>query len=209
MNVIVFGATGKTGRHAVRMALERGHRVTAFGRSVDRLDIHDDALARQQGDVFDAASVNSAVAGHDAAIVCLGSTGLRDKTTLATGTRNVVDAMAEHGVDRLVVLSAAGVDDSWKQIPWSSRVAFRTFLRNVFADHHAQEAIVKQSAADWTIVRAAVLTDGSAIGTYLASNSAKTTKIDRADVAASLVDQLDDAANSRQTISVTREPSTP
>jgi len=107
------------------------------------------------------------------------------------------------------VLSAAGVDESWQQIPWSSRVAFRTFLRNVFADHHAQEAVIKHSALDWTIVRAAVLTDDSATGTYLASNSAKTTKIDRADVAASLVDQLDNAANSRQAISVTREPSTP
>jgi len=209
LNVIVFGATGKTGRHTVRTALERGHRVTAFGRSVDRLDIRDDALARHQGDVFDAASVNSAVAGHDAAIVCLGSAGLRDTATLATGTRNVVDAMAERGVDRLVVLSAAGVDESWQQVPWSSRLLYRTLLRNVFADHHAQEAIVRQSALDWTIVRAAVLTDDSATGTYLASNSAKTTKIDRADVAASLVDQLDDAANSRQAISVTRGPSTP
>ena len=32
----------------------------------------------------------AAVAGHDAVIVCLGSTGLRDKSTLATGTATIV-----------------------------------------------------------------------------------------------------------------------
>ena len=207
MKVIVFGATGKTGRHVVTTALERGHEVTAFGRSADRLDLNSDALEKCKGDVFNRESVNRAVAGHDAAVVCLGSTGLRDKTTLAAGTRIVVDAMSENRADRLVVLSAAGVDDSWKQIPWSSRLVFRTMLRNLFADHHAQEAIVKQSPLDWTIVRAAVLKDDPATGSYTATNTARTTKINRADVAVCLVDQLETAANSRQAISVTAEPS--
>jgi len=111
--------------------------------------------------------------------------------------------MVIHGTDRVVVMSAAGVGDSWKQIPWSSRRLFRTLLRNVFADHQAQEATVKQSPLDWTIVRAAVLKDDPATGTYSASNTVKTTKINRADVAVCLVDQLGDPTNSKQTISVT------
>lgn len=203
MQIIVFGATGKTGRHVVATALERGHQVTAFGRSVERLDIADERLELHKGDVFDRDSVGNAVRGHDAAIVCLGSTGLRDKTTLSAGTKTVVDAMIEHEADRLVVLSAAGVDESWKQIPWSSRLLFRTMLRNVFADHHAQEAIVKQSPLDWTIIRAAVLKDDPATGSYNATNTGKITKINRADVATCLVDQLDNPTNSRHAISVT------
>ncbi len=153
--------------------------------------------------MFDSQSVSDAVSGHDAAIVCLGSTGLGDKTTLAAGTKTVVDAMIEHDADRLVVLSAAGVAESWQQIPWSSRLLFRTMLRNVFADHEAQEAIIEQSPLDWTIVRAAVLKDDPATGSYNATNTGKIIKINRADVATCLVDQLDGAANSRQAISVT------
>jgi putative NADH-flavin reductase len=187
----------------VGTALERGCLVTAFGRSVDCLDITDDALQVHKGDVFDRESVSNAVVGHEGVIVCLGSTGLRDKTTLSAGTKTVLDAMVEHEVDRLVVLSAAGVDDSWKQIPWSSRLLFRTMLRNVFVDHHAQEALVKRSPLDWTIVRAAILKDDPGTGGYIASNTAKTTKINRADVAACLVDQLDDPTYSRQAISAT------
>ena len=39
MKVIVFGATGKTGQHVLSAALTQGHEVTAFGRSVERIDI--------------------------------------------------------------------------------------------------------------------------------------------------------------------------
>ena len=113
MKLIVFGATGKTGQHVWRQALEQGHDVTAFARSVDKIDRGDSSVRVVQGDITDAESVASAVAGHDAAIVALGSNGLGDKTTLTAGTRNVVDSMTQHHVGRLVVVSAAGVGESW------------------------------------------------------------------------------------------------
>lgn len=201
MRVIVFGATGKTGQHVCRAAAGRGHDVTAFGRSVARLD--EPGLRKVVGTVFDAAAVSDAVAGQDGVIVCLGSAGLRDTSTLSKGTESIVAAMIAHGVQRLIVLSAAGVGESWTQIPFSSKLLFRTMLRNVFADHEAQEALVKQSTLDWTIVRAAVLKDGPAVGSYEATNSGPITKITRADVAACLVDQLDASDSIRQAISVT------
>ena len=203
MKVIVFGATGKTGQHVLDAALAQGHEVTAFGRSVDRININDPALAVHRGDAFDNESVSAAMAGHDAVIVCLGSTGLRDKTTLSSGTKSVINAMAAHDVQRLVVMSAAGVGDSWQQIPRSSRLLFRTMLRNVFNDHQTQEAIVEQSSLDWTIVRAAVLKDDPATGHYTATNTGPNTRIARADIAAALVDQLTDSTHSRAAISVT------
>lgn len=201
MRVIVFGATGRTGQHVCRAALGAGHQVTAFGRSVERLD--QAGLDIAKGDVLDADVVADAVRGHDGVIVCLGSTGLRDKSTLASGTATVVDAMVANGVERLVVLSAAGVGDSWKQIPLSSKVLFRTMLRNVFADHQAQEALVEQSPLDWTIVRSAVLKGDEATGSYVVTNSGPISKITRADVAACLVDQLEASEFSRQSVSVT------
>ncbi|MCB0065135.1 MAG: NAD(P)H-binding protein, partial [Caldilineaceae bacterium] len=89
-------------------------------------------------------AVAKAVAHHDVAIVCLGSINLRDKTTLTAGTKNVINGMLRHDVQRLVILSAAGVNESWAQTPWLSRILFKTMLRNVFADHHTQEAFVKE-----------------------------------------------------------------
>lgn len=202
MRVIVFGATGKTGRHVWRGALGQGHDVTAFGRSADRLADAEPALRAYKGDVFDVDAVTEAVAGHDAVIVCLGSVGLRDKDTLSAGTKNVVDAMVQHGVGRLVVVSAAGVGESWKQVSLVARLLFKTMLRNVFADHEAQEAIVRQSPLDWTIVRAAVLNDKPPTGTCTASNTAPVRGISREGLAEFLVMQVTDQAHIRQAISV-------
>ncbi|MGI9598733.1 MAG: NAD(P)-dependent oxidoreductase, partial [Acidimicrobiales bacterium] len=173
------------------------------GRSVDSLAEDGPEIDIHKGDVFDHDSVAEATTGHDAVIVCLGSTGLRDRDTLSTGTANVVDAMVDRSVERLIVLSAAGVGESWRQIPRSSRLAFRTILRNVFADHQAQEQIVEASSLNWTIVRAAVLKDGPGIGACTPTNSGSVTRIDRVDVAAFLVDQLVDQTYCRQAISIT------
>ena len=38
MRVIVFGATGKTGIHVCREALEQSHEVTAFTRSAGKVE---------------------------------------------------------------------------------------------------------------------------------------------------------------------------
>ena len=202
MNVIVFGATGKTGQHVCQRALELGHEVTAFTRSVNKIS-SESMLSVAQGDVTDAESVATAVANHDAAIIALGSNGLRDKTTLTFGTGNVVDGMTRHNVERLVILSAAGVGESWEQIPLMARILFKTMLRNIFADHTAQEAIVAGSTLDRTIVRAAILKDGPATGEYTPNNTGRVDHIGREDLADFLAKQITDGTYRKQAISVT------
>ena len=201
--VIVFGATGKTGQHVCHLALEQGHEVTAFTRSASKIDSRDSKLRLAQGDVMNAESVAASMAGHDAAIVALGSRGLGDKTTLTAGTRNVIEGMTRHQVGRLVILSAAGVGESWKQTPWLARIIFLTMLRNIYADHRGQEEAVKASPLDWTIVRAAILKDAPASGRYTPGNTGRVGHISRADVAEFLVKQLDDETYRKQAISVT------
>ena len=202
MKLIVFGATGKTGQHVLRSALTQGHEVTGFTRSPDKIDASADVRIAQ-GDVRDAGSVATAIAGHDAVIVALGSNGLLDKTTLSAGTQIVVEGMARHGVERLVVLSAAGAGESWGQISLLARVLFRTLLRNILADHTGQEAIVQASALDWTLVRAAILNDDPASGEVNATNTGKITGISRADLADFLVGEASQGTYRGQAISVT------
>ncbi len=203
MKIVVFGATGKTGLHVCRRALEEGHTVTAFTRSVNNIPTDNPNLRAAQGDVNDAEAVAAAVAGHSAAIVVLGSNGLGDKTTLTTGTRNVVNGMTQHNMGRIVVLSAAGVGESWRRTPLLARIMFKTMLRNIYSDHEAQEALVKQSSLDWTIVRAAILKDNPATGDYTASNTGKVKNINRADLADFLVKQVSDSTYREQAISIT------
>jgi putative NADH-flavin reductase len=201
--IIVFGATGKTGRLVCSQLLKNGASVSGFGRSAEKIKSIDENLLVAQGNIHEYESISKAIANHQAVIVCLGSTSLKDKSTLSTGTKNIVEAMTHHNIKRLIVISAAGVGESWSQISWLPRFLFKTLLRNVFADHIMQEQIVKKSSLDWTIVRAAVLTNKAASGNYQASNTTPVRKIARADLAEFLVHQVLDKSYIQKTISVT------
>jgi len=109
MNVIVFGATGRTGKLVVQEALARGHQITAFARNPQALESARPNLLIVQGDILDSGSVARAVAGQAAVLCALGAPAHRPGTAVSEGTRNIVAAMKSSGVRRLVCLSAAGV----------------------------------------------------------------------------------------------------
>jgi putative NADH-flavin reductase len=72
MKVLVFGATGGTGRQLVRQALEQGHVVTAFARDPGKMHLVHDNLRVVRGDILEPASIETAVAGQDAVMSALG-----------------------------------------------------------------------------------------------------------------------------------------
>ena len=72
MKLIVLGATGGTGLEIVRKAVERGHSVTAFVRSVERLRPLGDCITVKQGDLLDSGELAKAIRGHDAVLSGLG-----------------------------------------------------------------------------------------------------------------------------------------
>jgi uncharacterized protein len=78
-SVTVFGGTGKTGRHLVRLALDAGHRVTVLARTPAKLDLEHERLHVLQGDIGDPAAVATAVQGADAVLSVLGPTRNTDE----------------------------------------------------------------------------------------------------------------------------------
>ena len=73
MKVLVFGATGGTGRALVEQALEQGHAVTAFARDPAKVRSAHRNLTVAQGNMLDANSVEAAVQGQDAVLSALGT----------------------------------------------------------------------------------------------------------------------------------------
>ena len=63
MKVLVIGATGRTGRHAVAQLLARGHEVTAFARNPSAVTARSERLRVVQGDARDRESIDRAMAG--------------------------------------------------------------------------------------------------------------------------------------------------
>ena len=194
MNLVIFGATGKTGLEIVRQALEKGHTVTAFVRDPSRLAIEHERLTTMAGDVFEPASVAQAVQGQDAVICALGAGSDLKKTTVrTTGTIHIVGGMQEHGVKRLIAITAMGVGESWDTLSLVNKLFFAVLLKSAREDHEAQEIAIKESELDWTIIRPSGLTDTPRTGVYEVGENtrAKTSKIARADVADLIVREVE------------------
>lgn len=198
MNVLVFGASGATGREMVKRALDQGHSVRAFVRDPDKLEEKNAMLATVVGDVAEYASVQRAVRDVDVVASALGSgSSLRSHPALIDGVRNIVRAMEHTGGRRLVYLSMLGVGGSDKQLGLVDRyVVLPLLLRNVMHDHAKKEAIIERSALDWVIVRPPRLTDGPCTGRYRSGEDVRegtfSASISRADVADFMVKQFTD-----------------
>lgn len=196
MNVLVFGASGQTGRAVVREALERGHRVSAFVRDPAKLDASHPALRVLRGDVGDGAVVAQAVPGHDAVVSTLGvGTPLAHDQVVIDGVGHILRAMEDAGVRRLIYQSFIGVRESRAAVGFIMRFIAPLPLRHEIADHEAKEALVRASAVDWTIVRPPKLTNGPRSNGYRAGEDVTTwapvPQLSRADVAHFIVGELE------------------
>jgi len=150
--ILVTGASGFVGSHAVPALLAAGHRVVALirapedgARVVGRLEPGQrDLVELRTGDVTKPATLPAALAGVDGVLHLVaiprdyrGGADLRHVNT--EGTRAVVVAMAAAGVRRLVHMGAMGVEDD-PDLHYASSKA-------------KAEALVAASGLDWTILK--------------------------------------------------------
>lgn len=194
MKLAIFGATGGTGRQLVEQALAAGHTVTALVREPAKLAVTNPNLSVAPGNVLNPADVRQALAGTHAVLCSLGNTANNPDLAVSTGTQNIVQAMQQQGIRRLIVVSSLGVGDSKNQVPFLFKLIMWTFLRKAIQDKEEQEKIVRASNLDWTIVRPSGLTDGPATGNYRAGVDPTifSSRIARADVADFVLKQLTD-----------------
>src|SRR5438093_1930 len=147
LKVVIFGATGQTGRLLAERAVAHGHAVTVFARDPGSLSGPGGSVRVVRGDVLDAASVDHAVADQEAVLVALGTATRRGSPqVLPHGIRHILDAMERHGVRRIVVLSAAGARHEPHASEKSSR-ADRGSSRN-----RCSAASPSSSVATWPLV---------------------------------------------------------
>jgi putative NADH-flavin reductase len=198
LNIVIFGASGATGRELVKQGLARGHIVTGFVRNPARLQLSVPNLNIVTGDVADRAAVDPAMAGQGAVLCALGAKNpLTRQPQLAIGMHNILMAMELAGVPRLVYLSADTVSAARRELNVLRRyILIPLLFGGTAADHEIDEAMIRQSHLDWVIVRPPVLTNGTHTGDFRAGEDltmrAFIPAISRADVANFMLKQLTD-----------------
>ena len=191
MRIVIFGASGRTGRHLVKQALDRGHAVTAFARNPAKIGVSHENLSIFKGDVLHPGEVDAAVRGQDAVLSALGLTKGSPKTICADGIRNIIATMKRHGVKRLIAESAYGAGNT-RNKGFYARVLW-LIIKDRIKDKEEMEREIERSGLEWVIARPVALTDGERTGSYRAGTDLKLSffpKVSRADVADFMLSQL-------------------
>ena len=160
MKMFVIGATGHTGGQLLDLALSRGHEVTAFVRSPQKIHRKDARLKIKAGDPHSVEQLAAALPGHDVVLSALGvrpPTAFRPHTLVEDCAASTVLAMQRSGVNRILLVSAAVL------FPQRGLMFafFRRVLKHISRDLAQAEDILRTSNVDWTVVRPPRLTNGA------------------------------------------------
>jgi uncharacterized protein YbjT (DUF2867 family) len=208
MHYLLLGASGGVGRWVTRLALERGHRLTAIVRSGTPYEAPPE-VAVLRGDVLDPAVLDAALGtGLNAVLCCLGVRRINPKNPWSAVppphdltqrvAAHLVAAMPRHGIRRVVAISSAGVGDSAAWTHWLLRWVFdHSNVRIAFDDLLAMEQTFARSDLDWIAVRPTRLVDGPPTGHIaITDRFGLRGQIPRGDVAAWMLDTIVQSASS-------------
>ncbi|MDQ1612844.1 MAG: hypothetical protein QOG00_2775 [Pyrinomonadaceae bacterium] len=133
-NVIILGAGGQIARHVIDILVQKDDiNLTRFLRDKSRLGNKDVSKSRiVEGDVLDYDQLKEAIAGQDVVYANLAG-------DLEAMAKNIVRAMDETGVKKLIFISSIGIYD----VP----------LRPVLKPYRKAADVIEASDLEYTILR--------------------------------------------------------
>lgn len=140
MRLLVTGATGFVGRHWVRRALARGHKIRCFVRDAPRGEkIFAKSVEFAEGDLTQADSLIPAARGMEGVVHLAGVSFERESVTFSKihveGTRNLILAMKEAGIKRMLHMSILGAEKASRSRCLRSRWQGDEFVRKSGLDY--------------------------------------------------------------------------
>lgn len=176
MNILVAGATGKTGLHLVQELIDLGQKPTALVRDSSDTSALPEGIDLRKGDLTNLQ--DGLCDGMDAVIFAAGSGGstgpeMTDKVD-RDGAKRLINQARDAGVTRFVMLSSVGADQS------DPTGEMAHYLK---AKHEADEHL-KASGMTYFILRPVALNnDGRSVRVTLGDEVDISAQASRADVA--------------------------
>jgi len=167
-------------------------------RNPGKLDLKHPNLTVLQGDVLSSGDVQRTVEGTDAVVSVFGHVKGSPATLQTDGTRNIVTAMKNAGIRKIISLSGGGLPFEKDEPKFPDRLIrgiMKLFVPNILADAEAHAEVLKQSGLEWVIVRGPRLNDGPHTGAYRVGwvGVNASTKVSRADLADFILKQVTDS----------------
>jgi putative NADH-flavin reductase len=211
MKIVIFGATGFSGKAILKETLSQQHQVTVLVRNKSAIQIQDKNLKIVEGNVLDKYTVAEVLKNSDAVIQCLGVGGKGNgklTTFISDATKIIVEEMEKQQIKRLIAMSNVGAGNSISFQPWIfTKIIlpyFMKWLKVLIDDKNRMEPIIMNSELDWTIVRCPNIVDETPKGNVHATLDGKGLKlaVTLGDMAEFIVQQLINASYSKQAPSI-------
>jgi putative NADH-flavin reductase len=203
MRLLVLGATGGIGKYLLEYATARGHEVTAFARSPQKIALKSGRLRTVSGDLLNADQLAEVLLGHDAVLSAFGPSTLRRVRTRGQFGEVLSKALERSGVRRALVVSSALL---FREQNALGNLLRATLFRNLIPDMTAMEAALERNGFEWTIVRPPRLTNGPLTQNYSVADGRlpKGMIISRACVADFMVKEAERPAHVRQIVGLSK-----
>ncbi|CEF88119.1 hypothetical protein FGSG_04861 [Fusarium graminearum PH-1] len=167
MHFLLLGATGRTGKLVVSELLAQNHTATALVRGPSALTPQP-GITIVTGSPLSKDDIRKAIHATpgvipSAAIFTLNTVRASDSPfaaqvgpprLLADSCANACEVLEEAGIHRIIVMSTAGVGDTWKNLPLISRAFMGlTNIKYALADHNLLDQEIRKTNMEWTLVR--------------------------------------------------------
>lgn len=202
MRIVVLGATGGIGRYLVSGALERGHSVTAYVRSPNKVVEKLKNLRVVAGDLFDEQQMATVLKGHDVILSAFGPNAIGPSTERRDFGRALVAAMNLSGVGRVQVVSSAFL---FADAGLPVFLLSHTLFIYVYRDMASMEKEFVSTGLEWTMVRPPRLTNGQGTQHYRVRDGHLPSGgflISRSDVAHFMLGEVERGEHVRQIVGV-------
>jgi len=184
-NILVLGAAGQIANDAIDLLLKnKAYNLTLYLRKPKRVaNIHGSNVRVFEGDVLNFKKLKEAMEGQD--VVYANLDGELEKLA-----KNIVKAMNESGIKRLIFITSLGIYD---EVPGKFGAWNKKELGEYLVLYRKAADIIEASDLDYTIIRPAWLTDEDEIEyeTTQKNESFKGTEVSRKSVAALVVKLID------------------
>lgn len=202
MHIAIYGATGKSGSRILTELLNRGHQVTAIVRDPSRLAVQP-GLTVVQGDVDSASGIALKIKGADAVVSAYGPPP-NDTDQLLPVTENLIEAVKDAGVPRLLIVGGAGSLEVAPGVTVISSGHIPAEWLPIAVSHAKVLEMVKKSSINWTYFSpAGFFVPGERTGKFrlgtdqLIANEQGDSRISLEDYAIALVDELETPKHER------------
>lgn len=173
--VTVFGASGRTGLEILKLLPERNIQVNAFCRNESSIPFSNTNMHIFEGDIFKLNDVKAAVINADCIVIALGTKAPYKDVFCYDGTINIIKAMYEFNIKRLICVTGASIGDypgNLSRFMTGLKKRFNKKYPMIAMDRLKQEMAVKASGLNWTILKPPRLSNGT-LSSYVMGDNLK------------------------------------